>query len=195
MGLLLHELTHVIQSREGLYKTIDNAAKKVFEKNVQELKKLKHQYSKSKKLFERIERISVLLLKELHANTELIENGYGNYLIEYYTEELQGKKVCPRPVFYEKFKRAAKKDLNIINIAFEFEFALLSITLPFKKLKDKKAKKLTAAIKRCYEVNIQEIARKCHELTSLYVLHYSPSKKFQEMFLSSAREKVYNLLC
>ena len=137
---------------------------------------------------------SILLLKDLFANSEIIASNKGKYLLEYYRAELLGKKTCPRPVFYEKFKEAAKKNLDVIAIAFEFEFALLSTMLPFQKYADKKAEALIQHINHCYEMNVHEIARKCHELIYLYLHEFAYDEKFAKQFLNAIFNKVYLLL-
>ncbi len=194
IGLLLHEVIHFVQSKRGLYKRINRSFNDGFKKNMKVLNRLRYSKKKTRSLFNKIGLISNLLLKDLYGNTELIKRGLGNYLLEYYYKEFSVRKVCPRPVFYDKFKRAVKRNVNIIEDAFEFEFALLSVVLPFDKLDDRKAKELKKHISRCYELNINEIARKCRELVDLYSNEFSESSDFQKKFFAAIFAKVYYLL-
>ena len=194
LGLLLHEGMHLIQTSKGIHKTLARAQRNVLQLQKPRFMKLKYPQKQIKELLEEVGATTTLLLKDLFANTALIQENHAEYLIEYYTEELQGKRVCPRPIFYEKFKKAAQKNLKIIGVAFAFEFSLLSVILPFERLKEKKTEVLKKVIERCYEINIQEIARKCHELVGLYLMGYAPTQKFQEMFYDAIYDKVYTLL-
>lgn len=194
IGLILHELMHSIQVKKGEYKNIYEGFDETFKKNKKLLKKLKYPSKKISVLFDRIGFIAIMLLKDLFCNSELIGKGYGSYLLEYYKSELKGKKSCPRPVFYDKFKDAAKKDPEIIQDAFDFEFSLLSIILPFQKYRTDESLILMKHIDKCYEINIHEISRKCHELIYLYLNYYKPNKEFSKRFLNAIFNKVYMLL-
>ena len=194
MGLILHEVMHAMQVKRGYYKTIYDAYNEVFNKNKKLLNKLSYPNKITKSLFSSVGYITVLLMKDLFCNSELISRNCGSYLLEYYVNELRGTKKCPRPVFYNKFKEAAKKDPGIIEIAFEFEFSLLSIVLPFQKYKTDKSLLLMKYINNCYELNIHEIARKCHELINLYLNYYQPDKEFSKRFFNAVFNKVYMLL-
>lgn len=191
IGLMLHEIMHIIQGKK-LSKRLKKAFEKDYTKHFILLKALPYSEAKTKKLFRRIGRITMLLLKDLYANTELIERGLDNYLMEYFSKDLI-KKPCPKPVFYEKFKRAAKKDMEIIITAFEFEFSLLSVILPFKKLKSREADKLIRYIGRHYELNIKDLARKCHELVDTYLNDFG-RPNFDERFFREVFYKVFDLL-
>ena len=194
VGILLHEIMHLIQIEIGLYKQLLNSYDKTFIKNFKVLKKLPYSYFKLKKLFMNVGLTTVFLLKDLYCNSEIIKNGYGRYLLRYYDQEFKHKKTCPRPVFYDKFKKAAKRDMKIIEIVLDFEFSLLSVILPFSKYEGHKADRLIEHLGRCYELNIHDVARKCHELIGLYLNEFSYDTRFQERFLNSVFNKVYMLL-
>ena len=194
VGLILHEIMHSIQVYRGDYKNIYDAFEEIFNKNKRLLNKLNYSKKNIKELFGRVGYITILLLKDLFSNSELIGKGYGSYLLEYYKTELKGKKICPRPVFYDKFKEAAKKNPDIIEEAFDFEFSLLSIVLPFQKYKTNDSLLLMKHIDRCYEINIKDISRKCHELIYLYLNYFEPNKEFSKKFLNAVFNKVYMLL-
>ena len=112
------------------------------------------------------------------------------YLIEYYLSEFD-RKVCPKPIFYKNLKENLKKDINVINLVFDFELSLLSIILPLYKIK--KARKLIKYIESCYETNIKDISSRCHELINLYFTNFN-KKDFSKEFLNMVFLKVYYLL-
>lgn len=193
IGLLLHEIFHTIQRKKGLDKKLKESYDRFYLSRFSLLKKLDYDKKSLVDLFLSVGKISVLLAKELYTNTEIINKGLSDYLIEYYKEEFTKTRTCPKPVFYEKFKKATKKDINIVRDAFEFEFALLGFILPLKKLKNRRVKSLMNHVHFCYEINIGEIARKCREITFTYEKNFG-SKKFQKEFFEGVFFKVYNLL-
>jgi len=193
IGLLLHEIFHTIQRKKGLDKKLKSSYKRFYLSKFSKLNKLDYDKRPLRDLFYVLGENSILLAKELYTNTEIIKKGLEDYLIEYYKEEFSNIKICPKPVFYDKFKKAAKKDMNIIRIAFEFEFALLSIILPLKKIRTKKARHLEKHIHSCFEINIEEISRKCREITFTYFENFH-RKNFQKEFFEQVFFKIYNLL-
>lgn len=193
IGLVLHEIMHVNQRNKGLDEQLKNSYRKHYLSKLKLLKKLDYNINKLNNLFLSVGETSVLLSKELHTNTELIKNGLSEYLLQYYKEEFPRTKKCPKPVFYDKFKREAMKDIDIVKDVFEFEFSLLSFILPFRKLAVKNAKSLINHIHQCYEINIDEIARKCKEITFTYNKDFE-KKNFQKEFFEGVFFKVYDLL-
>ena len=192
-GLLLHELLHLDHMRKGTYQSIQHSYRKVLALYTKLLTHL-HQ----KRLLPTLERIghnAVFLLKDLYTNSMLLERGYGPYLLRYYEREFSMKKICPRPVFYDKLKKAVQKDPKLLEIVFAFEFSLLSVVLPFKKYKERHAKELLHYIESCYNINTQEIMRKCRPFIQFYLDHYhKPNRDFQEKYLHLIFTKVIELL-
>ncbi len=192
-GLLLHELLHLEQMRKGMYKSIQQSYRKI---STLYRKLLTHLHQKRLiPILEHIGKDAVFLLKDLYTNSAMIERGYSHQLLRYYEHEFSFKKICPRPVFYEHLKKAVEKDQKLLEIVFAFEFALLSLILPFKKYKERHAKELLYYIERCYNLNMSELMRKCGPFTQFYLDHYSkPSKDFQEKYLHLIFTKVIELL-
>nr|MBI4156599.1 hypothetical protein [Candidatus Woesearchaeota archaeon] len=112
LGLLLHEIFHTIQRKKGLDKKLKISYKRFYLSKFSKLNRLNYDKKSLRDLFYVLGENSVLLAKELYTNTEIIKKGLENYLIEYYKEEFSNIKSCPNPVFYDKFKKAAKKDMN-----------------------------------------------------------------------------------
>lgn len=192
-GLLLHELMHLEHMRKGTYYPLHQSYRKVLRLYSNLLTRL--QQKRFIPLLENIGQYAVLLLKDLYTNAALIQRGYGQHLLHYYEREFSMKKICPRPVFYDKLKRAVKKDPHILGIVLHFEFSLLSVILPFKKYKEQQAKKLLRYIARCYNLNMQEILRKCGPFITYYLDHYSkPRRDFAEKYFHLIFTKVVEIL-
>ncbi len=190
IGLLLHEIIHINQMDKGIYKKIHESYNNVYQKNFNLFSSLKYDKNDLKILFNGISSIAVLTLKDIYVNNELIMKGLNKYLISYYKFEFN-KKICPKPIFYQNLKKYAKKDLNLIKTVFEFELSLISVILPLYKIK--KAWELVNFIENCYELNINEISKKCHELINLYFTDFS-KKGFNEAFIDLIFLKVYTLI-
>ncbi len=190
IGLLLHEISHINQINKGVYSRVFEDFEKVREKNHNLFLKLKYDKKDLEWLFNDISTIAVLTLKDIYANNELIKNKLTRYLIAYYKIELE-RKTCPRPDFFGNLKEAAKYDLDLVRLIFEFELSLISVILPLYKTK--KAKELIRYISKCYEVNITAVSKKCHELIILYFKDFR-KKSFNEEFFNAVFKKVYDVL-
>lgn len=192
-GLLLHELMHLEHMQRGVYRRLQQSYKKVLKLYTKLLMNLRQR--KLLPVLASVGQHAVLLLKDLYANAALIERGYGHYLRWYYEREFSLKKICPRPVFYDKLKRAVQKDPSILATVFSFEFALLSVILPFKKYKERSAKKLLAHLATCYNLNMGEVMRKCGLFIAYYLDHYQqPRRDFEEKYFHLIFTKVVELL-
>ena len=53
--------------------------------------------------------------------------------------------------------------------------------MPFSKYEGHKADRLIEHLGRCYEINIHDVARKCHELISLYLDEFSYDFPFNQL--------------
>ena len=192
-GLLFHEFFHLEQMEKGAYASIQQSYRKILRLYAKLLTHL-HQ-KKFISVLEPIGRDAVFLLKDLYANSLLLERGYGDYLLHYYEQEFSLKKICPRPVFYERLQQAVRKDPRVLEIVVTFEFALLSMILPFKKYQTSHAKKLLSHLAQCYNLNMRDLLRKCKPFMDFYLDHYhKPSKAFQEHYLHLIFTKVIALL-
>lgn len=189
IGLLLHEISHINQMDKGTYKQIYDGYNKSYLHNLKLFNSLKYDKKEIKQLFYDISLISILTLKDIYANTSLIDKKLTKYLIAYYKVEFS-KKICPKPIFYKKLK-IAKDDLSVIKTVFEFELSLLSVILPLYETKS--AEKIVKIIESCYEINIQDISEKCHCLITLYFADFK-KKNFNEEFIKLVFLKVYSIL-
>ncbi len=193
IGLLVHELLHLEHMRKGTYRFLQRSYTKVFLLYTQLLTNL-HQ-KKLLPVLEHIGQQALLLLKDLYVNGAVIKRGFSHQLLRYYEHEFSLKKVCPRPVFYDKLRQEVHKDPKVLEIVFAFEFALLSVILPFKKYKERHAKELLKHIAHCYNLNMRETLRKCGPFIDYYLDHYKqPSRDFQEKYFHLIFTKVIELL-
>ena len=189
VGILLHEVIHITQMY-GLYVKIKRNYRKYYLSKVNKLKIS----DKKKKVLYKIGINTVLLLKDLYVNTVLEKEEISKYLLEYFYYDLSFKKTCPRPVFYDKLKKAVKKNPEILAIVLEFEFALLSVLLPFYKFKGDKAKEIVYHIKNCYSVNLQDLLRKLSDIISVYEMEFDESSEFQKKFFETVLNKSLKIL-
>ena len=141
-------------------------------------------------LFHDLSVISILTLKDIYANNELINKKLTKYLLSYYKLEFE-RKTCPKPIFYGDLKKTAKYDLDAIRLVFEFELSLISVILPLYRIK--KAHELVKHISKCYEIKINYVSEKCHELINLYDKDFK-EENFNREFLNAFFMKVYYLL-
>jgi hypothetical protein len=190
IGLLLHEISHINQINSGVYKKIYEDFENVRKRNYDLFMKLKYNEKNLKWLFNDISTISILTLKDIYANNELIRKKLTKYLLAYYKIEFE-RKICPRPVFYGDLKKTAQYDLDLVRLVFEFELSLISVILPLYKTKQ--ARELVRYLSRCYEVNVNAVSKKCHELIILYFRDFK-KKDFNEEFFNAVFRKVYYLL-
>ena len=152
--------------------------------------RLKYDKKELEWLFRDISTIAVLTLKDIYANTELIRRKLVKYLLVYYKIEFD-RKICPKPVFYGEIKKTAKYDLDVVRLVFEFELSLISVILPLYKVK--RAHELVKYLSKCYEVNINDVSKKCHELIDLYFRDFRKDD-FNEEFFNNIFIQIYNLL-
>lgn len=192
-GIVAHELMHLREMERGTYQRLHTVYRAVWRSFLPRIKQLRH--PGAVRVLKRVGAAAELLLKDLYVNSTLIQQNYSHALLAYYFREFRQQKVCPRPVFYDKLKRAIKKNSAVLEEVFVFEFALLSIILPFQKYHPVHAQRLLAYIERCYRLNIKEITRKCGPLVTYYLAHYhTPSPQFERRYFTLLFEKLFELL-
>ena len=192
-GILAHELMHLRHMQQDVYQRLHATYLSVWRSFLPRVKKLHR--AGAVRVIRRVGLAAEFLLKDLYVNSSLIQQNYSHALLTYYFREFQMQKVCPRPVFYDKLQRAIHKDIHVLEDVFVFEFALLSIILPFQKYHPIHARRLLSYIERCYQLNITEITRKCGPLVTYYLQHYhKPSPQFEQIYFTLIFEKIYELL-
>ena len=192
-GILAHELMHLRHMQQDVYQRLHATYLSVWRSFLPRVKKLHR--AGAVRVIRRVGLAAEFLLKDLYVNSSLIQQNYSHALLTYYFREFQMQKVCPRPVFYDKLQRAIHKDIHVLEDVFVFEFALLSIILPFQKYHPIHARRLLSYIERCYQLNITEITRKCGPLVTYYLQHYhKPSPQFEQIYFTLIFEKIYALL-
>ncbi|GEM_PF-2464892 len=195
IGDLLHEISHIKLRINGLDEILKRKYKEFYLGRFIKIKNLPVKYRNSEKLFDQIGSYGILLLKDLYCNTELINKGLADYVFYHYYWLFKSIKSCPKPVFYDKFKLAVKENPQIMTIAFEFEFIILSAILPLQKFNNKRFEKLIVHLHKCYELNVADLARKCKDISERYLQEFPRLKEdFPDYFFLSLFNKVYDLL-
>ena len=190
IGLLLHEITHTIQAERRLYTHVSKNFMKTLIARMQE-RKFK---PAEEKLLIRVGFTSVLFLKDLYVNHQLIRDGFGDYLLANYSDEFESRRVCPKPLFYANLSKEVKKDPLLLYDLFQFQFALLSILMPFEKINNERAKKLKKYIERCYQINVKKIVESCRDIEKLLFNEEAESDEFQMKFFNMVIDKVVSLM-
>lgn len=188
IGLMLHEIMHIIQMGQGIYKNIYSDFNDIYLMNYKLINNLNYDKTRLKQLFNDLSIMIISTLKDIYANDTIIRKKLDLYLIKYYHLEFN-RRICPKPMFYEKSN--FKKDINIINLVFDYELSLLSIILPLYKVK--KAQPLIDVVEDCYESNIRYFSERCHELINLYFTSFN-KKDFNKTFINFVFLKIYNIL-
>lgn len=190
IGLLLHEVKHAIQANRRLYTHVSKNMMKALIENLQGRKLSRIE----EKVLIRTGFSAALFLKDVYANIELIRNGLADYLLENYMAEFNSRKTCPIPVFYDDLKKDLKKNPLLLHDLFLFQFALLSILIPFEKTNNSRAIKLKRHIERCYQAKIKDIVESFSDVRELMFNIDSENDDFQMMFFKMILAKVLAFL-
>ncbi len=195
VGDLLHEIAHANLRIKGIHKLIEKNYSGAYLARFIKIKELPYKYRNSALLFKEVGCYGLLLLKDLYCDTELINKGLADYVFYHYYWQFKSMKSCPKPVFYVKFKEAAKKNPRIVAIAFEFEFILLSAVLPFKNFNDKMFNSLVKLVGKRLKLDVVDMVRKCNDISAEYLTEFPELKEdLPHYFFLSLFNKIYGLL-
>lgn len=195
-GLLAHEIMHTVQRMREYEDNIRDCFVKEFKRSLYFVSSLPFPTKKSIDLFTNIGKTAILVLKDLYSDSELIKKGFTRELLEYYSTLFGLGKFCPLPKFFhvEEGKEINVRDLKKLQDALEFELELLPAWLPFEKVNRTVAQKLKKHLERCYEQDIELIAREFHEVILLYITEFSMTCNFHRDFYRLILNKVYTVL-
>lgn len=191
-GLIAHELMHTVLRKKGLDKQLVDSYLDSYEKNYSVINAIEMPKRKLMSFFDNIGSESVMTLKELYVNAELIKRGYGDLLLEYYTNKIGGEKLFTIPKFYKGGIKSAS--LDEIKNGVLFQLALLPAQVPFQKYDKPRAKKLIERIENRYERGIAEISGEFNDVIDLALNDFELTPAFQKEFYSTVFMKVYALL-
>jgi len=189
IGLLMHEIMHVIQGRKGLDKQIEEDSKKALDAFVKNIKPNElHTYDS-------ILRNASFVLKDIYANSELVKLGLGKYIIENYYDLYAENKKISRHVHYSSITKDALEDPKIVSYAVNYELDFMGVIIPAifllnsKQTGKVKAERLVNTIAKCYENNMTHIAEKFNEIIHYCVNHLEDSSEFRQSYF----EKILSL--
>ncbi len=186
-GLLAHELMHTVQRADEKGK-VEDAAKKYEEEMIGKLKDAGLSDDEAERFIYTVFRASILAVKDLLTNRQLIEQGFAGDLEAYYHHVLGIDEFCPVPDFYGE-----EAELEEVQDAIEFELGLLPAWLPFKALDREKSNRIRRRLEECYEQDIPEVARYMHSLEDLYQ-EEAGSEDFVEEFLRQVVERAVHVM-
>ena len=189
IGLILHELMHSRQSTRKLYEKLSRNFMDVFTKRLRDSNYTEMQQD----ILIKVGLNSTLFLKDLYVNSELIRHGFGDYLLENYTQEFASRK-AHKPIFHKHMQEDLKKDKSLLPLMLQFQFALLSILTPFEKFNTKKSSDLKRYIARYYAASIRKVYNECKDIRKMIFRKSSESTGFQKKFFNMIFDKVVNLL-
>lgn len=195
-GLLAHELLHALQKYRGL----DNDLKRCYSLVLNEMEPLLGELEYNKKsLQEVINEIgitSILVLKDLYVDDELVRKGFTKEILAYYSRLFMVKKSCPLVKFRKiiEGRKIKEKEFPSVIDALTFELELLPTWLPFEKTHSNVAQELKAHIETCYEADLGWIAKDFHELIVLYMTEFANTCKFHRDYYRLILDRLYAML-
>lgn len=200
-GLFAHELMHIDLRRRGLDTQIRKDAIEAFKIFSPKLNRLT-QYSTKEvvKLFSQVGRVANFVLKDIYANSKLIDLGLGPYLLSDYKGLYGSKKTCPTNIFSYDLKKKTDITLEQARPAFVFELQLLPAIVPFirmyrqHKSKQKEVKELVDYIGDCYEINAKEIAKAYDKLIQFAADNVKDTPQFRRKFYSMLFNIIYDII-
>lgn len=195
-GLLGHELVHALQKYRGLDNDLRRCYSLVMGEMAPLLDELKYKKAPLSLLLKEIGMTSILVLKDLYVDDELVHRGLTREILTYYSKLFLVKKTCPI-VRFEKIRegrRILEKDFPAVIDALTFELELMPTWLPFERTHSKLASRLKSHIETCYESDLGWIAKDFHEVIVLYLTEFSNTCKFHQDFYRLVLDRVYAVL-
>ncbi len=185
-GLLAHEMMHTVQRRQGIEQDIETVARSHEEEAITRLRDLGMDDQEIGGFIRTVFQTAIFALKDLYANTELIQQSFVADLEEYYHHMLGIDEFCPAPDFYGE-----EAELYEVQEAIAFELGLLPAWLPFEALSRPEADRLRHRIQDCYEQDLPQVSYHIHDIRDLYHDQYNQrdefkNRFFQEIFTSAS---------
>lgn len=196
VGLLAHELMHIKQRRRGLDRAIRADAIRSFKKFSPRLSKIKLKRSVINEFFAAIGESANFTLKDIYDNFELIDSGFGEFILEDYWNLYTANKKLLKPVFYST-RDSNYKLVEHVKEAIDFELNLISAIAPFVKMAragHKKATKLVNYIAKYYEVNIAEVANSYDDVIQYSIDKFAWTGAFRRKFFTIVFKRALFLL-
>lgn len=200
-GLFAHELMHIHLRRKGLDTQIRKDAIAAFKRFSPKLTKLKRYPAKDLvTLYSEVGRAANFVLKDIYANSKLVDLGLGEYILEDYRNLYSTKKTCPVNIFSYNLKNKDENTLKHLLPALIFELELLPAIVPFigmyhnKRTKRREIKNFLNHLSKCYEINAIDIAKAYDDIIQFSAKEVKNTRKFRQKFYSMLFNKIYELI-
>lgn len=174
IGLLAHEIMHVISRRKGEAKEIRASFKKEFINFFKEfVGKPNIGYKKRVEIAKLIGNAAVLSLKEIFGNGALIKKQLGDYLLAYYLILFEGKG--------EK-KLVNKMSLSDTVDACLFSLYIMPVFLQFQYYKHSGSEKLIAQISKNYKTHLDFLYDNFDKTAAFVIANFDESREFKKNY-------------
>lgn len=181
-GLIAHELAHTVQRDNGIEDSIEEAAADHASTVPSQLDDEGFDKVQSIDFIETVLSTTVLCLKDIFANSLLIEQGLTDDLLAYYTAMLGLEEFCPQPEFYAQGEAGSVDDLSD---AMRFELQLVPAWLPFTRCGPEKHQLIHDRISECYHGNIPRSEERSTVLEAVYADAFEDPQEFIDRFLDT----------
>lgn len=188
-GLLSHELMHIVHRHNGVEQQVQETAKTFADEIVHHLEDMGFADTEIREFIGTVFATLIFCLKDIHANTDLIEEGFTDDLEEYYYHMLGIEDYCRVPAFY-----GDEATYEEVLDAIAFELGLLPAWLPFKALDRDASEKMLKRIQECYEQEIPIVAEHIHNVLDIYDRIHEDSTTFNHEFFEQVLDSTYKIL-
>lgn len=188
-GLLAHELMHIVHRHSGVEQEIQDTAKTFADGAVNRLAEIGLSNRDVRAFIGTVFATMIFALKDIYANTDLIDQGFTEELEEYYYHMLGIEDYCRVPEFYGE-----EATYDEVLDAIAFELGLLPAWLPFNRLDRDASEKMMDRIQECYEHEIPSVASHIHDVLEVYEEHYGDQNRFNNKFFEQVLESTYSII-
>lgn len=188
-GLLAHELMHIVHRNSGIEQEIQDTAKLFADGAVNRLEEMGLSNDDIRGFINSVFATMIFALKDIYANSDLIEQSFTEDLEAYYYHMLGIEDYCRVPEFYGE-----EASYDEVLDAIAFELGLLPAWLPFKMLEREESEKMMRRIQECYEHEIPSVANHIHTVLDVYTEEYGDQEQFNEAFFDQVLESSFAII-
>ncbi|MFB6076969.1 MAG: hypothetical protein ABEK12_02470 [Candidatus Nanohaloarchaea archaeon] len=188
-GLLAHEIMHTVQREAGMGETVERIAKDQEDVMIEKLSDAGLSDDEIQRFVYTVFQTAIFAVKDIRANTALIDRGFTADLEEYYRHMIGVDDFCPAPDFYGE-----SADVSEVEDAITFELGLLPAWLPFKHLGREASNEIRDRIAECYETDLPDVAAFVQELEETYTATYYDMDELTAAFMGQVIDRAVTLL-
>lgn len=188
-GLLAHELMHIVHRNSGVEEHIQETAKLYADSTVARLEEIGLTDDEIRDFISTVFATMIFALKDIYANTDLIQQSFTEDLEAYYYHMLAVEDYCRVPDFYGR-----EATYGEMLDAIAFELGLLPAWLPFDALDRDASDEIMDRIRECYEREIPDVARHIHDVQVVYEEEYGNRDVFNEAFFEQVLESTFSII-